>query len=134
MSMPRVMIVEDEAISSMAMQSMVKKLGCQVCGCVSSGEQALETVSGQRPDLIIMDIRLDGSIDGIETTARLRRLSDAPIIYVTAFSDDTTRDRARATNPLAFFVKPLDMCLLKTILAPFVAQDGVPVSGRAERS
>ncbi|GAB6038317.1 hypothetical protein JCM15519_28760 [Fundidesulfovibrio butyratiphilus] len=124
MSMPRVMIVEDEAVSAMAMQSMVKKLGCLVCGCVPTGEEALEVAAAQHPDVILMDVRLEGRLDGIETTSRIKKMGDVPVIYITAFSDSATRDRARATNPLAFFVKPLDMCLLRNILAPVVGLDG----------
>ena len=112
----KVMIVEDEAISALATEMMLQRLGYEVCCNVTSGEEALEAVDSARPDLLIMDVRLDGELDGIETTKRIRRRRDIPVIYVTAYSDESTRDRAKATSPLAYLVKPLDMRLLEEVL------------------
>lgn len=117
MSPTRIMIVEDEVIAAMATARMLQKLGFDVCGNVSSGEEALLTFEGNSPDIIIMDIRLDGELDGIETTRRLKLRRDIPVIFVTAYSDDSTRSRAEATKPLAYINKPLDMAQLRSILA-----------------
>jgi CheY-like chemotaxis protein len=111
------MIVEDEVIAAMATARMLRKLGFDVCGNVTSGEEALLAFDGECPDIIIMDIRLDGELDGIETTRQLKLRRDVPVIFVTAYSDDTTRSRAEATKPLAFINKPLDISQLQRILS-----------------
>jgi len=108
MTPARVMIVEDEAITAMATGAMLKRLGHEVSASVSSGEAALEAFRRRRPDLILMDIRLDGQLDGIETVKILRKSDDVPVAYVTAYVDDQTRSRAAETRPLAFVAKPLD--------------------------
>jgi len=123
MSPARVMIVEDEVIAAMATEKMLKKLGFIVCGNVTSGEEALEAFGGECPDVVIMDVRLDGKLDGIETTHLLKKLKNVPVIFVSAFSDDSTRQRAEATGPLAFISKPLDINLLKLALAGLVQGD-----------
>jgi len=108
MTPARIMIVEDEAITAMATGAMLKRLGHVVSASVSSGEAALEAFRKRRPDLILMDIRLDGRLDGIETAKLLHQADDVPVIFVTAYIDDQTRRRAAETGPLAFVAKPLD--------------------------
>ena len=126
MSPAKVMIVEDEVIVALATEKMLTKLGFVVCGNVTSGEEALETIGGECPDVVIMDIRLDGKLDGIETTHLIKKLWDIPVIFVSAFSDDSTRERADATNPLAFISKPLDIALLKDALAGLILGETEP--------
>ncbi len=104
----RVMIVEDEAITAMATGAMLKRLGHVVMASVSSGEAALAVCQQQQPDLVLMDIRLDGDLDGIETARLLRRDADVPVVFVSAYADDQTRRRAAETRPMAFIAKPLD--------------------------
>ena len=116
MGQAKVMIVEDEVIAAMAAERMLKKLGYDVCGNVSSGEDALEVMDSDCPDFVLMDIRLDGKLDGIETSLKMREIRKIPVIFVTAYSDETTRQRAQAAQPLAFINKPLDMGLLRNAL------------------
>ncbi|MFZ5427068.1 MAG: response regulator [Thermodesulfobacteriota bacterium] len=113
------MIVEDEVIAAMATEKMLTKLGFEVCGNVTSGEDALERFDEDCPDILIMDIRLDGELDGIQTTELIKKSRDVPVIYVSAFSDEKTRERADATKPLAFINKPLDITLLQQVLEGF---------------
>lgn len=108
MTPARVMIVEDEAITAMATGAMLKRLGHEVLASVSSGEAALEAFHRGRPDLVLMDIRLDGALDGIETARLLRRDGNVPVVFVSAYVDDQTRSRAAEVDPLAFVAKPLD--------------------------
>ena len=103
-----VMIVEDEAITAMATGAMLKRLGYEVLASVSSGEAALEACRSRRPDLVLMDIRLDGKLDGIETARLLRESENVAVVFVSAYADDNTRERASAIHPLAFVAKPLD--------------------------
>lgn len=121
MGAAKAMIVEDEVIAAMATERMLKKLGFEVCGNVTSGEEALETMDDECPDLVIMDIRLDGELDGIETSMLMKQNRDVPVIFVTAYSDDSTVSRASAANPLAFINKPLDITLLQQVLSGLLA-------------
>lgn len=117
MAMPaRVLIVEDEVITAMATGAMLKRLGHVVAASVTSGEAALEAFRLQHPDLVLMDIRLDGELDGIETARAIRSQSDVPVVFVSAFVDAGTRDRAAETKPFAFMPKPLDEFELHALL------------------
>ena len=113
----RVMIVEDEAITAMATGAMIKRLGHVVSAAVGTGQDALDAFRRQRPDLVLMDIRLDGDLDGIETAKLMRRDSDVPVVFVSAFVDDITRRRAAEAGPFDFMDKPLDEYDLKKMLA-----------------
>ena len=112
----RVMIVEDEVITAMATGAMLKRLGHVVTASVSSGEAALEAFRRQAPDLVLMDIRLDGDLDGIETAKLLRRDSDVPVVFVSAYVDNGTRNRAAEAKPFDFLPKPLDEYDLQALL------------------
>jgi len=112
----RVMIVEDEAITAMATGAMIKRLGHVVSAAVGTGQAALAAFRRQRPDLVLMDIRLDGDLDGIETAKLIRRDSDVPVVFVSAFVDEVTRSRAAEAGPFAFMAKPLDEFDLKDML------------------
>ncbi len=100
----QVMIVEDERIVALHLKQQLVGLGYEVDGIVSSGAQALSTIERQRPDVVLMDIHIDGDMDGIETAARI---DDIPVIYLTAYSEDATLERARATKPFGYLVKPI---------------------------
>jgi two-component system, response regulator PdtaR len=121
----RVMIVEDEVITAMATKAMLKRLGHEVLALVSSGEAALEAFRRQRPDLVFMDIRLEGEMDGIETARLLRRDADVPVVFLSAYTDDHTRCRAAATCPFAFLPKPLDEFDLHALMDR-LQSDGTP--------
>ncbi len=112
----RVMIVEDEAITAMATGAMLKRLGHQVLAAVGSGQEAINAFRRQRPDLVLMDIRLDGDLDGIETAKLLRRDSDVPVVFVSAYVDSGTRNRAAEAQPFDFLPKPLDEYDLQALL------------------
>ncbi|MEA2754545.1 MAG: hypothetical protein QOJ54_834 [Aliidongia sp.] len=102
----RIMVVEDERIVALHLRQQLMKLGYDVPAPVSSGEQALRQVEALKPQLILMDIHIDGAIDGIETAARIPADSHIPVIYLTAYSEQATLDRARTTKPYGYLVKP----------------------------
>ncbi|WP_374375341.1 PAS domain S-box protein [Dongia sp.] len=108
MNMPttRVMVVEDEGVVAFNLCQRLKKLGYDVPVVVSSGKAALAEIEEKRPDIILMDIHIDGDIDGIETASRIPAEMMVPIIYLTAYSEETTLDRARATRPYGYLLKP----------------------------
>ncbi len=102
----RVLIVEDEAIIAMDLAQRLESYGYVVTGIAASSDQAIELFDSTGPDLVMMDIVIRGGMDGVETAARLRERRDVPVIYLTAFSDDETLRRARATAPQGYLLKP----------------------------
>ncbi len=102
----KILIVEDEMIIGANISLQLSKLGYDVTGIVSRGEEAIAHVKQNRPDIILMDIQLKGELDGIDTVIRIQQQMDIPIIYLTANADDTNFDRAKSTNPYAFISKP----------------------------
>jgi PAS domain S-box-containing protein len=106
--MARILIVEDDAIVARDLRASLTKMGYFVTGVAAAGEEALEMAGENRPDLVLMDIMFDGDIDGIETAQRMRDEHDVPVIYLTAYGDQATFDRAKQTLPLAFVLKPFD--------------------------
>ena len=104
----RIMIVEDELIVVTELVAMLKKHGYELTAAVNSGPQALEAVALNVPDLILMDINLGRSIDGIETSDLIRNEYQIPIVYMTAYADRETINRAKASNPFGYIVKPMD--------------------------
>src|SRR5512147_1922604 len=102
----RIMLVEDERIVALHLAQQLAKFNYDVVGNVASGERALQMVEEQRPDLILMDINIEGGIDGIETAARIPATYHIPIVYLTAYSEEATLERARATKPYGYLLKP----------------------------
>jgi len=104
----KILIVEDETITAMEIENSLIGAGYQVIGPVSSHQDALKMVRMERPGLILMDIKLKGESDGIQTAEAIRKIHDIPIIYLTAFSDISTLARAIDTNPYNFIAKPFN--------------------------
>jgi len=105
-SAARILLVEDERIVALDLAGTLTELGYSVVASVGSGEAAVEQTLKLRPDLVLMDIRLAGKIDGIEAAQQIRDQADVPIIYLTAHSDDPTLFRAKSTEPFGYLVKP----------------------------
>ena len=101
-----IMIVEDEGVVAFELQQYLMQLGYAVPAVVASGEEALAKAIECKPDLILMDIRLKGEVDGIEAARRIAEAGDIPIVYLTAYSDDVTVERARKTAPFGYVLKP----------------------------
>ncbi|MDH7574850.1 MAG: diguanylate cyclase [Candidatus Saccharicenans sp.] len=104
----RILLVEDELLIARHIEQMVKNLGYQVAGVVESGEQALRVAAEQAPDLVLMDIRLKGQLDGIEAATRIWKLYSIPIVYLTAFTDEDTLIKATLAEPFGYLIKPFD--------------------------
>ncbi|TIH17984.1 HD domain-containing protein [Marinifilum sp. JC120] len=105
---PRIMIVEDEAIVSLDIQGRLKALGYHVAAVATSGEQAVQIIGKDHPDLILMDIMLEGDMDGIDTAAVINKEYHIPIIYLTAYADNDTLKRAKITEPFGYIIKPFE--------------------------
>jgi CheY-like chemotaxis protein len=104
-----IMIVEDETIVAEDLRQRLSALGYEVSATIGSSEEALARVEALSPDLVLMDIVLEGSaMDGIETARSIQAKRDVPIIFVTAFADDATLHRAKTTEPFAYILKPFN--------------------------
>jgi PAS domain S-box-containing protein len=103
-----IFIVEDALIEAEDIRHTLEKQGYSVTGIARTGESVLETLKGIRPDLILMDIHLAGTMDGIDTADRIRILYNIPVIFLTAHADETTLERAKVTEPNGYVLKPFD--------------------------
>src|SRR5688572_13382810 len=108
MSLPRVLIVEDEAIVAKDIENTLHVLGYSVPAIAASGEAAIEKAEALHPDLILMDIKLKGPIDGVRAAAEIGGRLGIPIVYLTAHADEATLRRAKITQPFGYVVKPFD--------------------------
>jgi hypothetical protein len=105
--MEKVLIVEDESIIAMELENHVRRMGYDVIGPVATGNAALEKAEDFHPDIVLMDIQIQGDKDGIETAEAIRSRFKMPVIYLTAHADERTIQRAKVTEPLGYLVKPL---------------------------
>lgn len=103
----KVLIVEDEMIIAMLIERMVIKLGHEVIAKVSKGEEAIEVAFKQEPDLILMDIRLKGEINGIEAMCRIQEKRSVPVIYISGNSDLAHKKKIESTEYVDFLSKPI---------------------------
>jgi diguanylate cyclase (GGDEF)-like protein/PAS domain S-box-containing protein len=106
MSTTGVLIVEDERIVALHLRQQLQRLGYQVMGVVASGDQALRQARELQPQVILMDIHIEGNMDGIEAAGRIRDELGIPIVYLTAYAEEETLRRARATKPFGYLLKP----------------------------
>jgi len=106
MTTNRILVVEDESIIGMELQFRLQDIGYDVLEVVPSGERAIEVALAQKPDLILMDIHLEGDMDGIAATEAILARQDVPIIFLTAHTDEDTLERAKNSTPHGYLVKP----------------------------
>ena len=102
----RVMVVEDERVVALNIKRRLISLGYEVPASASSGLQALAEMNAVRPDIVLMDIHIEGNMDGIETAALIPAQLHIPVIYLTAYSGDDTLERAKETKPYGYLLKP----------------------------
>ncbi len=117
MNPTRILVVDDERIVAMDIGRTLERLGYVIAGLVSTGEDAIVQAGETRPSLVLMDIRLGEGIDGIEAAAQITELFDIPVVFLTAYSDDATLNRAKAGRPFGYLVKPFDERELHTTIA-----------------
>lgn len=102
----RILVVEDEAIIAMEVESRLAGMGYEVVGCAASAEQALAIARANKPDLTLMDIHIRGDRDGISVAAELRDQFGIPCVFLTAYGDSATIERASQTGPMGYLLKP----------------------------
>ena len=111
--MTRIIIAEDEKIVAKDIENKLKKSGYDVVAVVSTGKDLLDKVYEYKPDLVLMDIKLDGEMDGIETAAKLKNCYELPVVYLTAYADKITLKRIDETKPGGYVLKPFKLSDLR---------------------
>ncbi len=105
---PRILVVEDEALIAMDLEVRLMRLGYDVVGTADNYEEAIGVAVGTEPDLVLMDIRIRGARDGIDTATALRDISDVPVVFLTSHSDDATIAATERASPYGYVLKPFD--------------------------
>ena len=109
----KILLVEDDEIIAFLHRHFIEKCGFATLETVDNGLDAIEDVKKYNPDAVLMDIRINGEMDGIETAHKIREISSAPIIFLTGNSDENTQERAKMSGQIGYLVKPVrheDLC------------------------
>jgi len=114
MKKSRILVVEDQMLIALEIKDRLEDMGHEVIAMAKSGDKAIAFALDLKPDLILMDIKIEGDIDGIQTAEQIKKVMDIPILFLTAYADDKTLERAKLTEPYAYIVKPLDERELKS--------------------
>ncbi len=102
----KILIVEDESIAAYNIEAILESFGYVVTGTVTTGREVMEHVKENRPDVVLMDIVLEGEMDGIEVAGKVQKIFDVPVVYMTGCADEETLERAKETEPFGYVVKP----------------------------
>ncbi|WP_319759489.1 response regulator [Maridesulfovibrio sp.] len=108
MSGKRILVVDDEKIVNLDIQAVLRRLGYEVAGGAVTGSEAIDKAITSRPDLVLMDIKLQGEMDGIEAANTIIKVYDSPVVFLTAFSDEKTLTRAKLSGPFGYLLKPFE--------------------------
>ena len=108
MSRTKLLVVEDEGIVAMDIADRLTAMGYEVIGSAGSGKEAIALVEKKRPDLILMDIVIEGDFDGVATASYIHKHYQVPVVFLTANSDPRTLNRAKATSPFGYLLKPFE--------------------------
>lgn len=133
-SRPRALIVEDEILIAEELKERLLLLGFSVIAAVDSGEEGIAIATRERPDLVLMDIRLKGKKDGVQATEEIHRQVDVPIVYLTAHSDRLTVDRAKRTDYDGFVLKPFRAGELQSTIEIAMRRHALRLKEREQKS
>ncbi len=114
MTRPQILVVENERLIAWDLQQMLEDMGYSVPTTVVAGQDAIDTAEKNRPDLVLMDIMLEGEIDGIEAAREMRARLAIPVVYLTAYATEEILERAKDTDPYGYLVKPFQKKELRT--------------------
>ncbi|HKC69857.1 MAG TPA: response regulator [Bacteroidia bacterium] len=113
----KVLIVEDDFMLCLINKKSIELIGYTVVATATNGTDAIEAVKKHNPDVVLMDLRLDGEMDGIDTMNEIAKFSNIPVIYLTGNSDEINKERAAKTNVLGFCVKPVHFEELRVLFS-----------------
>jgi DNA-binding LytR/AlgR family response regulator len=133
MSKTKILIVEDESIVAKDIQFSLNKLGYAVCGIASSSDKAMDLADLEQPDLVLMDIMLKGDINGIDTAIKMKERFAIPVIFLTAYADEATLEKAKTAEPYGYIIKPFKEVDLQTTIEVAVYKHGKEQAIRRER-
>ena len=133
MSKTNILIVEDESIVAKDIQHSLKKLGYIVVGICSTGEDAIKVTEEVKPDLILMDIMLKGEMSGIDAATHIREKYNIPVIYLTAYADESTLSKAKVSEPYGYIIKPFKEIDLHTSIEMAIYKHSKETNVRKER-
>ena len=128
----KILIVEDELIVAENLSIILQQIGYEIVGIVNAGEKVIENVTATNPDLVLMDIMLQGEIDGITAAEQIYQQFHVPVIYMTAYADDNTIERAKKTEPYGYLVKPFEIIDLKTTIEIALQKYRLVISAKQE--
>lgn len=118
----KIVVVEDEIIIALDLKLRLEKLGYEVINTVFNGEDALKLAGETNPDLVLMDIQLNGEMDGINVAQQIRNLYNIPFIYLTGSFENTLLERAKQTDPIGFISKPFDESEIQNLIEKAISQ------------
>jgi PAS domain S-box-containing protein len=116
MAKANILIVEDENIVALDIRNRLNHLGYNVCGIIGRGEEVFKKAEELSPDLVLMDIKLKGNVDGIEAAGMIRDAFNIPVVYLTAYTDEHTLSRAKVTEPFGYVMKPFQDRELRAVI------------------
>src|SRR3954468_8766006 len=116
MTPARILVVEDDRVVARDIQHQLTRIGHTVVGVTPLGEDAVRLALESHPDLVLMDIRLEGALDGVDAAQQIRNRCQVPVVYLTAYADDETLKRARVTEPFGYLLKPFEDSQLRTVI------------------
>ena len=117
----RVLVVEDERLIAIDLQRRLMRLGYAVIALAASGVEAIQKALALHPDVVLMDIRLQGPMDGIEAAQKIQASIRVPVVFMTAYVDEETRQRVRAASPWGYLHKPFTAQQVQSALAQVLA-------------
>ncbi len=119
----KILLVEDYIILSMGLWNLLEFWGFEMCEQVTSGEEAIEKAEQEKPDIVLMDINLDGELNGMGAARQIKSRFGIPVIFTTSYSDDKTFETAESVEPAGYFVKPLDLYKLRAMIDTIVSKE-----------
>jgi DNA-binding LytR/AlgR family response regulator len=130
----KILVVEDEMIIGAKISMQLTSLGYEVTGILPRGDEAILHLEQNKPDIVLLDINLKGTIDGIETAKQIHQKHKTPIIYITANSDEATFNRAKSTKPFAFIAKPFKQLDLQRAIELAISRMAENDTGKMEET
>jgi CheY-like chemotaxis protein len=112
----RILLVEDEAVTAMSMLDILEAWGYETCTPATTGAEALARVEKERPDLVLLDIKLSRGTSGIEVARKIKERFGVPILFMTGYLDEGLREKAENVGPVGYLVKPVNMEKLKSAI------------------
>jgi CheY-like chemotaxis protein len=127
--MANILIVDDDILIAESNKFIIRRAGYNTAGIAVDGKEAIELTKEKKPDVILMDINLSGTMDGITAAEEIKKIADIPIIFVTAYTDSATKERAKKVRPSGYLVKPFDRRALEELIYNVLRKTSADLAG-----